>query len=226
MQKTELPLALEGYPFILFFAFSALILAVLGWAIPALAGLLLTGFATYFFRDPARVRPEQPDAIVCPADGKVIVAGEVDDDRFLHTRVQKISIFMNVFNVHVNRIPLAGTVERVVLSPGKFYSADKDKAVLHNEFCAMTLTTPDQQRYAVVQIAGLIARRIICRAEAGDQVLAGERFGLIRFGSRVDLYLPLTARVTIKVGDKVRAGETALGFLAARPETSREEPVA
>ncbi|MCL2459674.1 MAG: phosphatidylserine decarboxylase family protein [Desulfobulbus sp.] len=226
MQKIELPLALEGYPFILFCAFSTLVVAVLGWAIPALAGLLLTGFATYFFRDPARVPPEHPDAVVCPADGKVIVVAEVDDDRFLHARAQKISIFMNVFNVHVNRIPLTGTVERVALSPGKFYSADKDKAVLHNEFCAMTLATPDKQRYAVVQIAGLIARRIVCRAEAGDRVLAGERFGLIRFGSRVDLYLPLTARIAVKVGEKVRAGETALGFLSAPSEPNREEPVA
>ncbi|MDR2549444.1 MAG: phosphatidylserine decarboxylase family protein [Desulfobulbus sp.] len=226
MQKPQLPMALEGYPFILFCAFATLVLAALGWAIPALAGLLLTGFVTYFFRDPARVLPEQSDAIVCPADGKVIVVAEVDDDRFLHARAQKISIFMNVFNVHVNRVPLTGTVERVTLSPGKFYSADKDKAVLHNEFCALTLATPHRQRYAVVQIAGLIARRIVCRAEAGDRVLAGERFGLIRFGSRVDLYLPLTARIAVKVGEKVRAGETALGFLSAPTEDNREEPVA
>ena len=213
MQKTELPLALEGFPFILFSGFATLVLALLGLAVPALLGLLLTGFVTYFFRDPARVLPEEEGAIVCPADGKVIIVAESDDDRFLHTRVQKISIFMNVFNVHVNRIPLAGTVERVCLSPGKFYSADKDKAVLHNEFCALTLATPDNQRYAVVQIAGLIARRIVCRAKKGDQVAAGERFGLIRFGSRVDIYLPLSARVTAKVGDTVRSGETVLGYL-------------
>ena len=236
MQKPQVPLALEGYPFIAFCAFATLVLATLCWAVPAhyrptlaclaLVGLLLTGFVTYFFRDPARVLPEAQDAIVCPADGKVIVVTEVDDHRFLQARTQKISIFMNVFNVHVNRIPLTGTVERVTLSPGKFFSADQDRAVLHNEFCAMILTTPHQQRYAVVQIAGLIARRIVCRAEAGDRVLAGERFGMIRFGSRVDLYLPLTARIAVKVGDKVRAGETALGFLAPPPETNQEEPVA
>lgn len=223
MQKTELPLALEGYPFILFSGFVTLILALLGFALPAFAALLLTGFATYFFRDPSRVLPEAPGSIVCPADGKVIRIEEIDDDRFLHAQVRKISIFMNVFNVHVNRIPLTGTVERVVLSPGAFYAADKDKAVLHNEFCALTLTTPDRQRYAVVQIAGLIARRIVCRAEPGDRVRAGERFGLIRFGSRVDLYLPLSASVTVKVGDKVRAGETALGVLALSPGGTPEE---
>lgn len=223
MQKTELPLALEGYPFIYFGSFVTLILALLGLTLPALAGLLLTGFATYFFRDPSRVLPEAHGSIVCPADGKVIRIEEIDDDRFLHARVRKISIFMNVFNVHVNRIPLAGTVERVVLSPGAFYAADKDKAVLHNEFCALTLTTPDKQRYAVVQIAGLIARRIVCRAEPGDRVLAGERFGMIRFGSRVDLYLPLSATITVKVGDKTRAGETALGILAPPPGGTPEE---
>jgi len=226
MQKTELPLALEGYPFILFCGFATLVLCLLGFAIPALLGLLLTGFVTYFFRDPARVLPEETGAIVCPADGKIIVIGEVDDDRFLHTRVQKISIFMNVFNVHVNRIPLTGTVERVSLSPGKFYAADKDKAVLHNEFCALTLATPDKQRYTIVQIAGLIARRIVCRAEKGDRVTAGERFGIIRFGSRVDLYLPLSARVSIGMGEKVRAGETVLGYLVSAPVAGTEEPVA
>jgi phosphatidylserine decarboxylase len=226
MQKTELPLALEGYPFILFSGFATLVLGLLGLVIPALLGLLLTGFVTYFFRDPARVLPEETGAIVCPADGKIIVLGEVEDDRFLHMRVQKISIFMNVFNVHVNRIPLTGTVERVMLSPGKFYAADKDKAVLHNEFCALTLATPDKQRYTMVQIAGLIARRIVCRAEKGDKVTAGERFGMIRFGSRVDLYLPLSTRVTVNMGEKVRAGETVLGYLVSAPVAGAEEPVA
>lgn len=226
MQKTELPLALEGYPFILFSGFATLIFAVLGLLPLALLGLLLTGFVTYFFRDPARVMPEDPGAIVCPADGKVIIAQEIDDLRYLQTRVQKISIFMNVFNVHVNRIPVSGTVEQVALSPGKFYSADKDKAVLHNESCALTLATPGGFRYTVVQIAGLIARRIVCRAERGDRVTSGQRFGLIRFGSRVDLYLPLTTRMTVKVGDTVRAGETVLGYLPPAAEINREDSVA
>lgn len=223
MQKTELPLTLEGIPFILFSGFATLVFSFLGLPVPALLCLLLTAFVTYFFRDPSRVLPEAANAIVCPADGKVIVIEEIDDDRFLQKRVQKISIFMNVFNVHVNRIPLAGTVEHVRLVPGKFYSADKDKATLHNEYCALTLSTPDQQRYAVVQIAGLIARRIVCRAEKGDQVRAGERFGMIRLGSRVDLYLPLSARITAKIGETVRAGETTLGYLEA---PHAEDPLA
>lgn len=226
MQKPELPVALEGYPFIFFSAFVTLIFALLGLLPLALLGLLLTGFVTYFFRDPARILPEDPHAVVCPADGKVIITEEFDDTRFLKTRVQRISIFMNVFNVHVNRIPLSGTVEHVALSPGKFYSADKDKAVLHNEFCTLILTTPAGHRYSVVQVAGLIARRIVCRAEKGDRVTAGERFGMIRFGSRVDLYLPLTTKVTVKVGETVRAGESVLGYLAPPVDTGREESVA
>ena len=213
MQKTTLPLATEGFPFILFSGFVTVVLALVGLTWLAMAGILATAFVTYFFRDPARVLPEDSNAVVCPADGKVIVVREVEDERFLPGKTIKISIFMNVFNVHVNRIPLAGTVERVFLSPGRFFAADKDKAVLHNEFCALTIATPTQQRYAVVQIAGLIARRIVCRAEKGDQVIAGQRYGLIRFGSRVDLYLPMTARVAVREGQIVTAGETVLATL-------------
>ena len=213
MQKTTLPLATEGFPFILFSGFVTVVLALVGLTWLAMAGILATAFVTYFFRDPARVLPEDSNAVVCPADGKVIVVREVEDERFLPGKTIKISIFMNVFNVHVNRIPLAGTVERVFLSPGRFFAADKDKAVLHNEFCALTIATPTQQRYAVVQIAGLIARRIVCRAEKGDQVIAGQRYGLIRFGSRVDLYLPLNSQVLVREGQTVTAGETVLATL-------------
>lgn len=213
MHTPRVPLASEGYPFILFSAFATLAFSLLGLVVPALGALLLTAFVTYFFRDPARVLPEETDAIVSPADGKVIVVRELDDDCFLHERVHKISIFMNVFNVHVNRIPLAGTVERVVLTPGRFYAADKDKAVLHNERCALTVATPAGARYAVVQIAGLIARRIVCRAEPGDRVTAGQRYGMIRFGSRLDLYLPLATEIRVREGELVRAGESVLGLL-------------
>ena len=213
MHTPRVPLASEGYPFILFSAFATLSFSLLGLVVPALGALLLTAFVTYFFRDPARVLPEETDAIVSPADGKVIVVRELDDDCFLHERVHKISIFMNVFNVHVNRIPLAGTVERVVLTPGRFYAADKDKAVLHNERCALTVATPAGARYAVVQIAGLIARRIVCRAEPGDRVAAGQRYGMIRLGSRLDLYLPLATEIRVREGELVRAGESVLGVL-------------
>lgn len=223
MQKNELPLALEGVPFLLFAAFASLILALLGLIAPALFGLALCGFMLNFFRDPCRVVPTEPGSVICPADGRLIRAQEVDDHRFLHQRALQLSIFMNVFDVHVNRIPLAGTIEQVRLVPGRFYAADKDKAQLHNEHCALTIATTQGQRYALVQIAGLIARRIVCRAEPGDRVAAGERFGMIRFGSRVDLYLPVTTRLAVEVGERVRAGETVLGFLeeaAAESEQS------
>lgn len=215
MQQIQVPVAREGAPFLLFSALCSLVFALLGLICPALIFLALTGFVLYFFRDPVRVLPTKEGAIVAPADGKVIVVQEVEDTRFLGGRAQKISIFMNVFNVHVNRIPLAGTVQQVRMQPGRFYAADKEKAELHNEYCALTIATESGQRYAVVQIAGLIARRIVCRAEMGDKVAAGERYGLIRFGSRVDLYLPLETNIAVKIGDKVRSGESMLGYLQA-----------
>ncbi|MCI5220265.1 MAG: phosphatidylserine decarboxylase family protein [Candidatus Electrothrix sp. LOE2] len=211
MKKTEIPIAREGLPFILFCAFAALICAVLGYAAVALLGLAATCFITWFFRDPSRILPSDRKAVICPADGKVIAVKEMFDERFLQQEVVRISIFMNVFNVHVNRVPFAGTVERVLLKPGKFYSADKHQAALHNEHCAMIVSTESQQRYAAVQIAGFIARRIVCRAEPGDRIAGGQRYGLIRFGSRVDLYLPKGTEVTVRPGRKVRAGETVLG---------------
>lgn len=220
MQQPKVPVASEGIPFILFSGFATFIFALIGLFPPALLCLLLTAFVTYFFRDPARVIPSDPGAIICPADGKVIQVREVDDHRFGQQRAMKISIFMNVFNVHVNRVPMSGTVDRVFLSPGTFYAADKDKAELHNEYCALTITTSAGLQYTVVQIAGLIARRIVCWAEQGDQVVAGQRFGLIRFGSRVDIYLPPSAQIQTQTGEKVRAGETILGRV---PEMNGQE---
>ena len=213
MQQVHIPVAHEGAPFILFSALCALVFALLELICPALVFLALTAFVLYFFRDPVRVLPTEANALVCPADGKVIVVKEVDDSRFLGERAQKISILMNIFNVHVNRIPLGGRVEQIRMQPGRFYAADKEKAELHNEYCALTIATPGGSRYAVVQVAGLIARRIVCRAETGDTLTSGERYGIIRFGSRVDLYLPLQANIRVNVGDTVRAGESVLGDL-------------
>jgi len=210
MKSEQIPVAREGYPFITLAAFFSLILALLGQTGPSLAALTVTVFCLYFFRDPVRVTPEDKDAVICPADGKVIVINEVTDKRFFSGPCLKISIFMNVFNVHVNRIPLAGTVEKISFKPGKFYAADKDKAALHNEYCALFLKTDNGIQCTVVQVAGLIARRIICRAETGDMLRPGERYGLIRFGSRVDLYLPPGTRPAVSIQDRVRAGETIL----------------
>ncbi len=213
MKQQQVPIAREGYPFIIFCGFTTIILALLGFSIAALVALILTTFVTWFFRDPSRVIPDDPEAVLCPADGRVILIREIDDDRFLGERALKISIFMNVFNVHVNRIPCTGTVEEVLLKPGSFYSADKDKAALKNEYCALTLRTQGGIRYSVVQVAGLLARRIVCRAEKGDSIAAGTRYGLIRFGSRVDLYLPPDTQINVQLRQKVKAGETILAQL-------------
>jgi phosphatidylserine decarboxylase len=214
MKTPEFPIAREGFPFILFCGFVTLICSILEYQVAALVGLILTAFVTFFFRDPSRTAPADETAVVCPADGKVILVDEMFDDRFLQQQVIKISIFMNVFNVHVNRIPFPGTIERILFKAGQFYSADKDKAALHNEYCSMIITTPSGIKYGVVQIAGLIARRIVCWAEKGDQVVAGQRYGLIRFGSRVDLYLPVGTSVAVTKGQKVKAGETILGRIS------------
>ena len=210
MKPEQIPVAREGYPFITLAAFFTLILALLGQTGPSLIALTLTVFCLYFFRDPVRVTPDCTDGVICPADGKVILISEVTDERFFSGSCLKISIFMNVFNVHVNRSPLAGTVQKISFKPGRFYAADKDKATLHNEYCALHLQTPSGIPCTVVQVAGLIARRIICRAEVGDMLHPGERYGLIRFGSRVDLYLPPGTRPAVALKDRVRAGETIL----------------
>lgn len=213
MKAQHIPVAREGYPFVGFAAFATIIFALLGYDIIAFWAMLLTGFVLYFFRDPSRIIPAAPDALVSPADGKVILVEKVFDDRFVNEQVYKVSIFMNVFNVHVNRVPFSGTVNAITYSPGRFYSADTERGALENEFCAVTMTTEAGQRFAVVQVAGLIARRIVCWAEQGDALSRGQRFGLIRFGSRVDLYLPLETQLEITTGQKVKAGETVLGYL-------------
>lgn len=213
MKKPQIPVALEGVPFIAAGAFITLSLAILAYPTAALGAGLLTLFELYFFRDPERVSPSEQGALVSPADGKVILVEKVFDDRFIQDHVYKVSIFMNVFNVHVNRIPFSGKVTNVLYSPGKFYAADSDKGGLENEYCTTILETEQSQRYAVTQVAGLIARRIVCWAEKGDHLSRGQRFGLIRFGSRLDLYLPLNTRLEVKCGQKVRAGETVMGFL-------------
>ncbi|MBE0582659.1 MAG: phosphatidylserine decarboxylase family protein [Desulfofustis sp.] len=213
MLKERIPIAREGIPFIGYAAFLTLISAVLDFPAATLVLLVISTFVLMFFRDPERVIPPDSNAVISPADGKVIVVEQVVDERFFTERVWKISIFMNVFNVHVNRIPIAGTVETVRHVPGAFLAADNKDAHLKNEFCAVTIRTRQDARLTVVQIAGLIARRIVCRTETGDQVLAGQRYGLIRFGSRLDVYLPITATITTEVGQTSRSGETILARL-------------
>lgn len=213
LKPERIPVAAEGYPFILFAAFVTLCLAILHCVSGSLFGLITTCFVLWFFRDPERVTPQGENVLISPADGKVIIIEKTTDTRFAAEEVLKLSIFMNVFNVHVNRSPCKGEVEGITLQEGRFYAADKEKAVLHNEYCALKLRRSTGQKIALVQVAGLIARRIVCRAEKGDSLAPGERYGLIRFGSRVDLYLPSETKVDVSIGQKVRAGESILGSL-------------
>lgn len=213
MKKPQIPVALEGVPFIAFAALTTVVLALLDYRFSAMLSLLVTAFVLYFFRDPERIPPEDDDAVVAPADGRIILIEKVFDDRFVKEHVHKISIFMNVFNVHVNRTPYPGLVTSVRYFPGMFLAANTERGALENEACALIMETKNQRRLAMVQVAGLVARRIVCWAGKGDRLERGERFGLIRFGSRVDLYLPQQVQLEVVVGQKVKAGETVLGYL-------------
>ncbi|MGD8881827.1 MAG: phosphatidylserine decarboxylase family protein [Desulfobacterales bacterium] len=211
--QTAFPVARAGYPLIFGAAFVTLIFALLEMTFLTLLGLVITFCFCGFFRDPDRIIPNQPGGIVSPADGKVILAGNADQTSFYEGNCKKISIFMSVLNVHVNRIPFDGNVRDVRHRPGKFFAANLDKASLQNEHNAVFLETEDGQRICVVQVAGLIARRIICKVQPGDDMVRGQRFGLICFGSRLDVYLPENVEFKVAVGDKVKAGASIIGHL-------------
>lgn len=213
MTGRDLPVAREGFPFIA----SGFLLTsgslVIGWRCLSLILFLLTLFIIWFFRNPKRITPNDNGLIVAPADGKIIEVMEELEERYLKERALKISIFMSIFNVHINRIPYSGRVVSVSYNPGRFISANRDKASLENEQNAVLVETKDGKRILFIQIAGLIARRIVCRLSIGDNVERGERFGLIRFGSRVDIFVPLDAELKVKKGSKVKAGETVIGVM-------------
>ena len=208
----RIPLAREGYPFILASIFVTIVTWLAGLCVAGYIFLGITVFIVSFFRDPERDIPSGEDSIVSPADGKVIVVKRVTEGRILKAEAIQISIFMNVFNVHVNRVPASGRVSEVFYNPGKFFSADKDKASLENEQNALLIEAENGKKFVVNQIAGLIARRIVCYAKEGDAVEKGRRFGMIRFGSRLDVYLPVDCRANVKEGDKVKAGSTILAY--------------
>lgn len=214
MITPKVPVAHEGVPFIGIFAFLTILSAIFSFNCLTVIFLLATVFTLYFFRDPERFVPQEENAIISPADGKVIVIERVSENPFIEGHAFKVSIFMNVFNVHVNRNPIAGTVKEILYKPGQFYSADSKKGAEYNENCGVVVETANNKKLAYVQVAGLIARRIVCWLEKGDTTTAGKRFGLIRFGSRVDLYLPVESTIEVNLGDKVRAGETILGYIA------------
>jgi phosphatidylserine decarboxylase len=208
-------IAPEGIPFVLGAAAAAAGLYFL-WpkSVPlAVLGLLLTAFLGWFFRDPDRTPPAEPAAVVSPADGRVVFSGDCPPGRYNPEPGKKVSVFMSVFDVHVNRAPVSGRVAAVRYNPGRFLAANVDKASLENEQNGVTLETGEGRRVSYVQIAGLIARRIVCDLSEGDIVNKGQRVGMIRFGSRVDVFLPAAATLRVRTGDTVRAGESILGVL-------------
>ena len=206
------PIHRAGWPFITAFAIGTALLTLL-WAPLFWIGLILTTWCVYFFRDPERFPPLDPQVVASPGDGvvqkiiSVIPPAELDLGDEAYTR---ISIFLNVFDVHVNRIPFSGTVRKLHYHPGLFLNASLDKASEENERQLVSLTTADNRRIGVVQIAGLVARRILCDLKEGQMVSTGERFGIIRFGSRVDVYLPADAHILVREGQRAVGGETAL----------------
>jgi phosphatidylserine decarboxylase len=208
------PITPEGYPFIGVFGLVSLLLfwlsSPLGWF-----GVLATIWCAYFFRDPSRVTPVREGLVVAPADGRVsqITTASPPPELGLGDKpLPRISIFMSVFDCHVNRSPVAGRVEKIVYQPGKFFNADLDKASADNERNSLVIATAGTQ-VAVVQIAGLVARRIVCFVREGQPLGAGERFGMIRFGSRLDVYLPEGTLPVVAVGQTSLAGETVLADL-------------
>ncbi len=198
--------AREGYPHLAIGAVATILLSIFWWPLGVMSGAA-TFFTLWFFRDPTRIPPPDPGAVVAPADGAVLAITETDDHDV--GRATVIAIFMNVFNVHVNRVPAAGSVVRVEHHPGSFLSAFKPEAAEANERTEVVFDT-GRGRIKCVQIAGLIARRIVCRARVGQSFVTGERYGLIKFGSRVDVYLPAGFEPAVAEGDRVKSGLTVL----------------
>ena len=216
LRRSLAPIHPEGYRFVAGFAVAALILwwlwEPLGWL-----GLIAVLWCAYFFRDPTRVTPISPDLVIAPADGVVSFAGFAAPPPELGLGMgplQRVSIFMSVFDCHINRAPVEGRVERIVYQPGLFLNADLDKASEDNERNSILIQSTFG-RYGVVQIAGLVARRIVCFTHEGAHLSAGERIGLIRFGSRVDVYLPAGAQIVVGPQSRAVAGETVIAHVSA-----------
>jgi phosphatidylserine decarboxylase len=212
--KHDSVIARGGYPFIVLSLVTTVFIAFFGIGWLTILFAFFTFFIIWFFRNPERYFQEEEKVLISPADGKIIKIEDVEVDGTISGRFKKISIFMNVFNVHVNRAPYSGGIEAINYHEGKFFSANLDKASLDNERNEIMIRTEDGRSLWMVQIAGLIARRIVCWVNVGTNVKKGERVGLIRFGSRVDVYLPEDSLISVKLRDKVKAGETALGYLS------------
>lgn len=209
MVDSSTAIAKEGWPVIGLTALASLVFSLLGYAFFALLSLFLCAFSLYFFRDPERVAPKEDNLATSPADGRILHIRTLKDP-LTGEDCTCISIFMSVFNVHVNRVPIASEVTDIRYWPGKFFNASFDKASRDNERCALRLKGKQGEQWTMVQIAGLIARRIVCRVQIGDHLEKAERFGMIRFGSRVDLYLPAIYEPAVTVGEHVIAGQSVI----------------
>jgi phosphatidylserine decarboxylase len=210
------PVAKEGLPFCAAGATGWAVAAALGWTgVGAVlgAGTLLTA---WFFRNPARVVPQAADLVVSPGDGRVLAVVEEDEPRFLKERAIRVSIFLSPLNVHINRTPCEGTVTAVTHLPGRFHVASRPGATLENEQTAVLIETDKRQRVLCVQVAGYVARRIVTWLKPGERVARGERYGLIRFGSRMDVYLPTFTEVKVAQGDHVRGGTSVIAVLSGK----------
>ena len=204
-------LAKEGWPFIAIAVFLAIVVsAINGWL--GLIFVLIAIFVVQFFRDPTRQAPQGDKLVLSPADGRIVLVDEVDDP-YANRRALKISVFMNVFNVHSNQMPVSGRISKREYFKGKFVNADLDKASIENERNAIVIERADGQIVTSVQVAGLVARRILCYVQEGQELAAADRYGFIRFGSRVDVYLPLSAKPLVSIGDKVSHTTTVLAEL-------------
>lgn len=217
MRNEKSPIAVEGLPFLAGSGVITVLLVLLSGIYPycwALAGvsLVVTLFVGFFFRNPQRILPGDERAIIAPADGVVIFLGPAREEH-LGEEMTKISIFMSVFNVHINRAPVSGTIEDSFYVSGKFLDVRDERASFENEQRGLIIKSDQGIRMVVVQVAGLIARRIVCYVTKGDCLVRGKRYGLIRFGSRLDVYLPKDVAVQVKMGDKTVAGETILGLM-------------
>ena len=213
-RASGIPIAREGVPFVLGVGAPAVAAGALGFMGPAVFLAMLAGYTAWFFRNPHRVVPTGEDLIVSPGDGKVIAVDKEFEPRFLKKEGLRISIFLNVFNVHINRVPCAGTIQEVGYQPGRFMAANSPNASIRNEQNALMIQRHDGKKVLCVQVAGLVARRIVCWASPGEQVAMGERFGLIRFGSRMDLFLPIESEIKVKVGDWVKGGASIIAELS------------
>ena len=214
-----IPVHPAGWPFVALFAIVSLILALFSPAL-GLIGLALTAWCVWFFRDPERTPPVDPSAVISPADGRIQMITRAAPPPELGMgpgELTRVSIFLNVFNVHVNRVPATGRITGLNYRPGKFFNASFDKASVDNERQSVRMTTSEGHDIVFVQIAGLIARRIICDLTMDQQVIGGERFGLIRFGSRTDVYLPEGSVVAVQVGDHVAGGDSVIAHLPSAP---------